>query len=65
MAFPRIPNPVQNPQFGALVAALLALISSVIVGSWSRDWELAGLVLVGACVLCVGALVLARRFSRG
>ena len=56
---------MQNPHFGALLAALLALVSSVLVGSWLRDWELAGLVLVGAGVLGIGALFLARSLGRG
>ncbi len=63
MAAPRVPSPVQNPQFGALLAAVLALLSSVLVGSWLRDWELAGLVLVGAFVLLLGALLLVRRLG--
>lgn len=65
MASPRIPSPVQNPQFGALLAAVLALLSSVLVGSWMRDWELAGLVLVGAFALVFGALFVARGLLRG
>lgn len=55
---------MENPQFGALLAAILALISSVVVGSWVHDWQLAGLVLVGAFVAVLGGLLLARAFSR-
>lgn len=65
MASPRIPSPVHNPQFGALLAAVLALFSSIFVGSWLHDWELAGLVLVGAFVLVLGALLMARRLGSG
>jgi len=56
---------VQNPQFGALVAAVLALLTSALVGSWSSDWELAGLVLVGAFVLVLAALMVVRRLGNG
>lgn len=65
MPSPRIPSPVQNPQFGALVAAVLALLTSALVGSWSSDWELAGLVLVGAFVLVLAALMVVRRLGNG
>ncbi len=64
MASPRIPSPVENPQAGALLAALLAMLSSVLVGSWMHDWELAGLVLVGAFALVLGGLLVARKFGR-